>query len=345
MHLIENLVARAIFPPCFNVWPSLGGYKPREQYWDLDLSGRTPILLTLRTPFSTIQAYYIPPLHRRPSSRSEKLIVAYPGNTRAVGSLMQDFWSLFGEDVHLLLVNPCGYGNFTEDRSEAMVGGDARLLEVWLRGIAQTVEERLLRPERVEWGALEARSVGRGGEGGGMEFSPVADADLPGSFADMEVTVFGRSIGAFLASCHAGRPKIYYTPFQSVEKLEPAGMMGLLWRGFGGLAKFPKFAENQAFLDSYKGALEAEQRKFIGEYEGRVFTGLETDLVAVLSDGCPCLMLLASEDDVVGRLAGDFLEKVDGVDTARLITIEGRHNVLPNQECKDGIRMFLGRNA
>lgn len=331
-------MARAIFPPCFNVWPSFGGYKPREQYWDLDFEGRRPVLFSFNTPFSTIRAYYIPPL-MRPDTK--KVVVAYPGNTRAVGSLMKDFWSLFGNDVHLIVVNPPGYGNFDADRSLPMVGADDRLLEAWLRAIPSTIEKELLEPSAIDWIKLNPIDATKDRHNS-IVLSPVANLDdLPRRFSNMEITVFGRSAGAFLASCHPIRPKIYYTPFQSVEKIESAGMLGLLWRVGRPFTTFPNHTDNQTFLDSFNGKLEPDQRKFIEDYDCQVFTGLQTNLAAMLLGNFPCLLSLATEDDVVGTFSIDFLEKVKVAHTVTLVSIEGRHNVLPNNDYKNNIRLFL----
>jgi hypothetical protein len=61
----------------------------------------------------------------------------------------------------------------------------------------------------------------------------------------------------------------------------------------------------------------------------------------MLVDNYPCLLSLATEEDVVGTLATDFLEKVKQADTVTLVSMEGRHNVLPNRDFIGKVQIFL----
>jgi hypothetical protein len=119
-----------------------------------------------------------------------------------------------------MVMNPCGYGNFDGDRSSPMVGVDDRLLEAFLRAIPKTLEREALEPSEIDWIKFNSQYAIKE-QHNSIGLSPVADLGaLPRSFGSMEITAFGRSIGAFLASCHTIRQKIYYTPFQSIEKIE-----------------------------------------------------------------------------------------------------------------------------
>lgn len=291
----ERLIASTILPDCFGApW----GYKPRPRFWDLDMNKkRQPILLSLKSPFSSFKAYYLPPLE---TSGRRQVIVGFPGNKNNVGALMESFWSYHGDDVHMILVNAPGYGSFDEDRSDPMTYKHPRLLEAWLRAIVQTLQQKLLSPSDIQWAEFEPRAVIK--ENGQIRIKSSSIEDLPKSFNGFDIVRVGRSFGCFAASIT--RPRgllIGYTPFQGIAKLDLAGWWGILWRLVRHRNPFPHCGK-RVILDDPLIELTDEQRRFIEEYDGEVFTGLTSELVPGPTKDEASLLVVATEENVVGSV-------------------------------------------
>ncbi|KAJ5318717.1 hypothetical protein N7476_005137 [Penicillium atrosanguineum] len=328
---LGRLVAAIVLPPCFDAPSFLGGYKPRPGYWDLDLDGREPVLFSFRTPFSEVKAYYVPPLQ---PSHVQQLIVGYPGNTRAVGAIMSDFWKHFGPNVHLILVNPPGYGHFDEDRSSPMTGRNDALLEAWLRAIPDTLEQEFLNSANIEWKKFNPRTVIR--DDNGIKTSACPIDKLPRSFVDWNIIAFGRSFGAFLASCSTSDYKIYYMPFQSIAKIDPAGLRGLIWRLLRPWNPFP-ICGSQLIPDALQFSLDEDQRQFIKGYNRTVFTGMTSDLTSSFEAGKMFLLAVASREDVVGRMEAPAQDSDGGT----VLVLEGDHGALPDEYFGVTLRKYL----
>ena len=329
--LLGRLVAAVVLPPCFGAPFFLGGYKPRPEYWDLDLDGREPVLFSFETPFAEVKAYYIPPLQ---SSHTQQMIVGYPGNTRAVGAIMSDFWKHFGSDVHLILVNPPGYGNFDEDRSSPMTGKNDALLEAWLRAIPYTLEQAFLNSPKIEWDNFNPRTVIRDEKG--IKLSPCPVDRLPSSFVNWNIILFGRSIGGFLASCSTGYSKVYYMPLQSIEKIDPTGLRRIIWKLIRPWNPFPS-SNNQLILNALKSSLSEHQRQFIKGYNGPVFTGLTSNFASNLMAGQTSLIAVASRENVVGRMENPNQE----AHGATTLVLDGDHGTLPDKSFIVALRKYL----
>jgi hypothetical protein len=329
--LLGRLVAAVVLPPCFGAPSFLGGYKARPEYWDLDLDGREPVLFSFGTPFSEVKAYYIPPLQ---PSHVQQVIVGYPGNTRAVGAIMSDFWKHFGPDVHLILVNPPGYGHFDEDRSSPMTGRNDALLEAWLRAIPNTLEREFLNSPKIEWEKFNPRTVIR--DDNGIKISACPIDKLPTTFVEWNMIAFGRSFGAFLTSCSTSDSKIYYMPFQSIEKIDPAGFRGLIWRLLRSWNPFPS-CDSQLIPDALQLSLNEHQRTFIKGYNRTVFTGLTSNIAPSFEAGKKSLLAVASREDVVGRIEAPTQE-TDGV---TVLVLEGDHGALPDEYFGVTLRKYL----
>ena len=330
--LMERLVGIAVLPACFGAPVCLRGYTSRPQRWDLDLDDRQPVLFSFDTPFSEIKAYYIPPLQ---PSDARQVLVVYPGNTCAVGARMSAFWSHFGRNVHLILVNPCRYGTFEEDRSSPMTGQHYGLLEAWLRAIPDTLERVLLHPSQIDWKRFKPRTVVR--YENEIKIDPCPTESLPKSFADLNVIAFGRSFGAFLAHCHTCAFKIYYTPFQGIAKLAPSGVYGILWKLLQPWTPFLSHDDIQSFLDTASFTLDDGQRQFLIEYKRKVFTGLTTNLDNNPDIGQTSLLVLATRENLVGRVD----EEVQEADGVTVIKLEGDHGVLPDSSYIKAVQEYL----
>ncbi|KAJ5751533.1 uncharacterized protein N7511_008498 [Penicillium nucicola] len=331
--LLGRVVAAVILPPCFGAPSYLGGYKPRPEYWDLDLDGRKPVLFSFKTPFSEVRAYYVPPLQQ---SDVQQLIVGYPGNTRAVGALMSDFWQHFGPHVHLMLVNPPGYGHFDEDRSSPMIGRNDALLEAWLRAIPDTLERDFLTSPNIEWERFNPRTVVKNDNVIKTSAGPIDK--LPRTFVDWNIIGFGRSFGAFLDSCSPSTSDsdVLYMAFQSIEKINPAGIRGLIWRLLRPWNPFPSCG-SQLIPDALQSSLNEPQRQFIKGYNGTVFTGLTSNLAPIFEAGKMSLVAVASREDVVGRMEAP----TQGTDGMTYFVLEGDHGALPNADFKRILRKHL----
>lgn len=329
--LLGRLVAAVVLPPCFGPPSYLGGYKPRPEYWDLDLDGRKPVLFSFKPPFSEVKAYYVPPLQQ---SHVQQIIVGYPGNTRAVGAIMSDFWKHFGPDVHLILVNPPGYGHFDEDRSSPMTDRNDALLEAWRRAIPDTLEREFLTSPKIEWERFNPRTVVRDDNGIKISAGPIDK--LPRTFVGWNIIAFGRSFGAFLTSCSTSDSNVYYMPFQSIEKIDPAGFRGLIWRLLRPWSPFPSCG-SRLIPDALQFSLNEHQRQFIEGYNGTVFTGLTSDLVPSFEAGKMSLLAVASREDVVGRMEAP----TQGTDGVTVLVLEGDHGALPDEYFGVTLRKYL----
>lgn len=332
--LLGRLVAAAVLPACFGAPSFLGGYKPRPEYWDLDLDGREPILFSFRTVFSDVKAYYIPPLK---PSHVQQVVVGYAGNTRSVGASMKDFWQHLGPDVHLILVNHPGYGLFEEDRSQPMTGKDDALLEPWLCASLDTLEREILNPPKIEWDQFKPHRVIKNDKD--INLSTCQIDKLPRTFVDCNIIPFGRSFGANLASRYINHDKIYYMPLQSIEEIDPAGLRGIIWRLIRPWSPFPS-GDSQLVLDTLSLSLNEYQRRFIKGYNQEVFTGLRSNFALDDKAGKKSLVAVASRENVVGTM--DLTQATDRV---TVLVIEGNHGALPDQDFQVNLGKFLDNCA
>jgi hypothetical protein len=204
-----------------------------------------------------------------------------------------------------------------------MTGQHYGLLEAWLRAIPDTLERVLLNPSQIDWERFNPCTVVR--YENEIKIGPCPIESLPKSFANLNVIAFGRSFGAFLASCHTCDSKIYYTPFQSIAKLDPSGVYSVLWKLLKPWSPFLSH-DNQIFLEATPFTLGKDQRRFLKEYKGNVFTGLTSNLDSNPDIGQTSLLVLATRENFVGRVD----EEVQEADGVTVVKLEGDHGVLPD---------------
>ncbi|KAJ5882777.1 uncharacterized protein N7473_011211 [Penicillium subrubescens] len=270
------------------------------------------------------------------------MIVGFPGNKNNVGALMESFWSYHGDEVHMILVNTPGYGSFDEDRSEPMTDKHHRLLEPWLRAIVQTLQRELLSPSEIQWAEFDPRAVIK--ENGQIQIKSLRIGDLPKSFNDFDIAPVGKSFGVFAASITRPimRPRgglIGYTPFQGIAKLDLAGWWGILWRWARHRNPFPNCGK-RVILDDPSIKLTDEQRRFIEDYDGEVFTGLMSELVPDPTKGEASLLIVATKENVVGSVEMS-IRKAPGV---TVIERKGNHRLRADKDYRESVKKYLNES-
>ena len=326
-HLFPWLVATSLLPPAFDAPPCLRGYKPRPQYWDLPDS---TILLTVTTAFAQTKVYYV-----QPTKPSNRVVVAYHGNTRAAGACMKEIWTSLGDDVHLFLPNLPGYGSFDEDRSDQIPIRHMAFAEAYLKAVVGVLAE-LLDRDRIEWAALDPVRVEKVG-GERLQTKPCRGVEgLPGSFREYQKFAFGRSVGAFCAAAHREWPRILYVPLLSLDWITPAGWRGVAWWL---LRPFSPFLDRPN--DNHRGLAEV-QLEWVRNSPSRVCTGFDArrDVVEDLDrPGGRCLVIYARHDRVLSKPDRDFIRRTREITDVHMV--DGDHDFLPDDACRELMRDFL----
>lgn len=246
---------RALLPAAYS------DFKPRSDKWDLDLS-REPVVFTLHLDSGQkVRCYYL-----KLENESTTVVAAFHGNIRASGAMMTDFWSMFS-DVHLILVNRPGYGTLPDpayDRSDPLEWKSG--LSQALKDVARKVSDFLM-SDTIDWMSLRSKRVNKD-ESGIFTFDTARQ--LPTSFKDMRILVFGRSIGAFVASYvnKQGRTAIFYAPFQSVALLTPP-LPSLLWGCLRGLLGY-WFADLTTEISQDDYVISMEKEDLVGKLRPKV---------------------------------------------------------------------------
>ncbi|KIW21938.1 uncharacterized protein PV07_12655 [Cladophialophora immunda] len=291
-------------PASFNAKSWLGGYKSRPQYWDLDIDEDRPkpILLDLKIKGFSIKLYYL----RAKSSTSKVVSVCYHGQTKAVGALYTEFWSLLGNDTDLILVNFFGYGTIDQDRSQPLSTAAAATFDELLNVIPAAIQKQIFEPDVLDWTHFDPRMVRRNDRI--LEVKPLdedATSSLPKTFTDYKIVPFGRSFGASLALKHEKKwPVCLYMPYLGRQNVTGPRFLRPLVQWALERLPFP-----EAKFDD---ALSGERRS---------------------------LVIIAKDDQVVGKPDPEVLSDLQS--KGRLYTINGDHGALPDPGCKIIVRDFM----
>lgn len=118
-----------------------------------------------------------------------------------------------------------------------------------------------------------------------------------------------------------------------------AGWWGVLWRWARHRNPFPS-CDKRVILDDPSIELTDEQRRFIEDYDGEMFTGLMSELVPDPTKGETSLLIVATRENVVGSVEMS-VRKAPGV---TVIEREGNHRLRADEEYRDLVKNYLNES-